>query len=94
VDAVLDAPVAADEAVEFCGVCLLGGEAGEVVGGLGREEAVVEVAAFAVDPDDLLGVGEQAGRCGRGSGRSVIDAAVATVRRGVVRGKKTVRGGL
>jgi len=66
VDAVLDAPVTADELVEFRGASQLCGEAGEVVGGLGRADLVVEVAAFAVDPDDLLRVGEQAGWCGRG----------------------------
>lgn len=69
------------------------GEAGEVVGGLGGDELVVEGAAFAVDPDDLLGVGEQADRRGRGGGCSVIDAAVAAAGGCVFRGKRTLRGG-
>lgn len=93
VDAVLDAPVAADEPVEFRGAGLVGREAGEVVGGLGGDELVVERAALAVHAHDLLGVGEQPGRCGSGGGRAVIDAAVAAAGGRVLRGKKTLRGG-
>lgn len=93
VDAVLDAPVASDELVEFGGSGLVGGEAGEVVGGLGGGGLVVEGGAFAVDPDDLFGVGEQALGCRGGGGGSVIDAAVAAARCCVFRGKMTLRGG-
>ena len=58
VDAVFDAPVAADEVVEVWGAGLVRGEAGDVERGLGGDEDVVEGAAFPVDPDDLCGVGE------------------------------------
>ena len=93
VDPVLDAPVPADETVEFRWACLVGGEAGEVERGLGGDELVVEVGAFAVDPDDLFGVGEQVWWRRRGGGGLVIDAAVTPARRCVLRGKRTLRGG-
>jgi hypothetical protein len=93
VDAVLDAPVAADEVVHLGWAGLVGGEAGEVVGGFGGDRLVVEGAAFAVDPNDLGGVGEQAFGCWCGGGSTPVDAAVATVGRFVLRGKRTLRGG-
>jgi hypothetical protein len=93
VDAVLDGPVAADEPVELCGVGLVGGEAGEEVGRLGRDQPVMQVAAFAVDADDLRGVVEQTVGCGRGRRGAVVDATVASAGGFVFRGKRTLRGG-
>jgi hypothetical protein len=93
VDPVFDAPVAAGEVVEVGGACVVGGDAGEVVGGFGGDGDVVEGAAFSVDPDDLSGVGEQALGCGGGGRGPVIEAAVASVGGGVFRGKRTLRGG-
>jgi len=93
VDAVLDSPVAADETVELPGGSEAGGEAGEVVRGLGGDELVVEGGAFAGDAHDLCGVGEQAGRRRRGGGPAVIETAVAPVGGLVLRGKRTLRGG-
>ena len=79
--------------VELFGASQVGWEAGEVVGGLGGDEAIIEVTAFTVDPDDLFGVGEQVGRRGgRGCG-AVIDAAMSTAGGRVLRGKKTLLGG-
>jgi len=93
VDAVLDAPVASDERVELFWACLVSGEAGEVVGGLGRDRFVVERCPFAVDPHDLVGVREQAARRRRGRCCAVIDAAVTAAGRFVLRGKRTLLGG-
>jgi hypothetical protein len=59
---------------------LVCGETGEVVGGLGGQNLVVEIAAFTVDPHDLVGVWEEALRRFGDRGGASVDAAVPTAR--------------
>ncbi len=90
--AVLHFPVPAYERCDVGWVGLVGGQAGDAIGGFGSFRVAVQVGGVAVDAKRLVDAGEvQVGYVCGAADLACLAAAMAAVKGAVVRGEKTRR---